>query len=276
MAQWTMGLGVGALGSPAASGSGLGTRAMGPPRQRQCLDPRSLALIRERLRKMEHVKARAWLGLLSLAGIMGAVLFVAAGSVRYWQAWAYLGVFFAGATLITLYLVINNPTLLARRLRAGPSAEKEPRQKIIMAFTSIGFVAMLVVPAVDQRFTWSRVPLALAVLGDLLTVLGYVIIFRVFRENPFTSATVEVAPEQKVIESGPYAIVRHPMYAGGALLLVGMPPALASYWGFLPLAAMLPFLLWRLMDEERFLAQHLPGYAEYCTRVRWRMIPKLF
>ena len=111
------------------------------------------------------MKARAWLGLLWLAGIMGAVLFFAAGSIRYWQAWAYLGVFFAGAALITLYLGIKNPALLARRLRAGPTAEKEPRQKVIMAFTSLSFIAMLVVPALDRRFSWSRVPLALPALG---------------------------------------------------------------------------------------------------------------
>jgi protein-S-isoprenylcysteine O-methyltransferase Ste14 len=225
---------------------------------------------------MERLEGRAWLGLLSLATLMGTLLFLTAGTIRYWQAWVYLGLFFGIATLITLYLIRKNPVLLARRVRGGPLAEKEPRQKLIMALNSLGFVALLAVPGLDHRFGWSGVPVALVVLGDLLTLVGFAVIFRVFKENPFTSATIDVVPEQKVISTGPYAIVRHPMYAGASLYLLGMPLALGSYWGFAALAAMLPFLVWRLCDEERVLKQNLSGYAEYCSRVRWRIIPKLF
>jgi protein-S-isoprenylcysteine O-methyltransferase Ste14 len=207
---------------------------------------------------------------------MALVLFLIAGTVRYWQAWVYLGLFFGGSSLVTLYLMKHDPALLKRRLRGGPGAEKEKSQKIIMTLTSLGFIALLVVPALDRRFGWSHVPLAVVVAGDVLTIAGLYMNFVVFKANPFTSATIEVASDQKVISTGPYAIVRHPMYSGGLLYLIGMPLALASYWGLIALAAMTPALIWRLFDEERFLLKNLPGYADYCAKVRWRLLPGIF
>ncbi len=215
-------------------------------------------------------------GLMSLAVAMGFLLFVSAGTVRYWEAWVYLGVFFGAAVLITLYLMKHDPALLKRRLSAGPTAEKEKAQKIIMLLASLGFIAALVVPALDHRFVWSSVPAYMIIAGDVLAALCFYVTFLVYRENPFTSATIEVAENQKVIDTGPYAIVRHPMYAGGLLLFIGTPLALGSYWGFLAFVAALPALLWRLLDEERFLSKNLPGYTEYCAKVRWRLIPGIF
>jgi protein-S-isoprenylcysteine O-methyltransferase Ste14 len=225
---------------------------------------------------MNSLNTKAWLGGVFLAVVMALLLFLPAGTARYWQAWIYLAVFFGSLLPQTLYLVRKNPALLKRRLKGGPLAEKEKSQKIIMLFTSIGFVALLVVPALDHRFLWSKAPPYMVAAGDLLTVLGFTIIFLVFKENPFTSAAIEVAVDQKVISTGPYAVVRHPMYAGGLLYLLGAPLALGSYWGLLALAAMWPFLIWRLFDEERFLSKNLPGYTEYCAKVRWRLIPGVF
>ena len=165
---------------------------------------------------------------------------------------------------------------MKRRLNAGPTAEKETTQKIIMLFASIGFIALLVVPALDYRFGWSTVPTALVVFGDVLVAAGFYLIFLVYKENTFTSATIEIAAGQKVIATGPYAIVRHPMYSGGLLLFVGMPLALGSYWGLPVFVATTPFLLWRLFDEERFLSKNLPGYAEYKSKVSSRLIPGVF
>ena len=142
-----------------------------------------------------------------------------------------------------------------------------------MIFTSIGFLALILVPAFDFRFGWPAVPLALVAAGDVLVAVGYSIIFLVYKENTFTSATIEVAEDQKVITTGPYALVRHPMYAGALLYLLGTPLALGSWWGLLPFAATLPFLLWRLFDEEAFLSKNLPGYAEYRDTVRYRLVP---
>src|SRR5262249_6897415 len=145
-----------------------------------------------------------------------------------------------------------------------------------MSFASIGFVGLLVLPALDHRYRWSEVPPSLVILGDAFTVLGFYFIFLVYKANPYTSATIEVVKDQTVISTGPYAIVRHPMYSGGMLYILGMPLALGSYWGFLVLVFMLPFLIWRLLDEEKFLTKNLRGYKEYCLRVRWRLLPKVF
>ena len=142
-----------------------------------------------------------------------------------------------------------------------------------MLFASIGFIALLVVPALDYRFRWSEVPLPGVIAGDLLVAIGFYFIFLVYRENTFTSATIEVAENQKVISTGPYAVVRHPMYASALLYLIGTPLALGSYWGLVALAFMTPFLIWRLFDEERFLAKNLPGYTEYQEKVQHRLLP---
>ena len=207
---------------------------------------------------------------------MTLLLFVPAGTVRYWQAWLYLAIFFAAATLTTKFLMRKDPALLERRMRGGPSAEKQPTQKLIMLFTSLGFIALLVVPALDYRFGWSMVPLAGVLVGDALVAVGFYFIFLVYKENTFTSATIEVVADQKVISTGPYAIVRHPMYASALLYLAGTPLALGSYWGFVPLVGTLPFLIWRLFDEERFLALNLPGYTDYQRRVRHRLVPRIW
>lgn len=222
------------------------------------------------------LNARAWFGVAILALVMGLVLFVSAGTVDYWQAWVYLGIFFGASIAITAYLMKNNPALLKRRLRGGPTAEKRGTQKIAMLFASIGFVALLVVPALDRRFGWSAVPLYLIAAGDALTAVCFYITFRAYRENPFTSATVEIAEDQRVIRTGPYSVVRHPMYIGGLMLFIGTPLALRSYWGLLAFGVTLPALIWRLLDEEKFLAANLPGYLEYCREVRWRLIPGIF
>src|ERR1044072_4116254 len=161
------------------------------------------------------LNTKAWLSLFALAVVMGLLIFLPAGTVQYWQAWLYLSVFMLVSFLTTLYLVRRDPALLARRMSGGPTAEKRTSQKLIMLFVSVAFVALLVVPALDRRFGWSSVPPAVAVFGDLLVAVGFYLIFRVYRENTYTSATIEVAEGQKVVSTGPYAVVRHPMYAGG-------------------------------------------------------------
>src|SRR5579864_5666325 len=139
---------------------------------------------------------------------MALLLFVPAGTVHYWQAWAYLGVFLGAAFLITLYLMKKDPALLKRRLSAGPTAEKEKTQKIIMFWASLGFIASLVVPAFDHRFSWSHVSPSGIIAGDVLVTLCFYFTFLVYKENTFTSATIEVADNQKIISTGPYAFVR--------------------------------------------------------------------
>jgi protein-S-isoprenylcysteine O-methyltransferase Ste14 len=207
---------------------------------------------------LKNLSVKAWLALAVLAVVMGLTLFVPAGTLHYWQAWVYLSIFIGASFLITLYLMRKDPALLERRMTGGPTAEKRPAQKVIMLCTSIGFVALLVVPGLDHRFGWSTVPLEVVVAGDVLVVIAFYFIFLVYRENTFTSATIEIAENQKVISTGPYAIVRHPLYASASLYLLGTPLALGSYWGLVPSAAIIPFLIWRLIDEECLLAGNLP------------------
>ena len=219
---------------------------------------------------------KALLSVPALTAVVGAIIFVAAGTMHYWQAWLYLLVFMLVSLFITIYLVKNDPELLKRRMRGGPQAEQRTSQKIIMLFTSVAFIALVVVPGLDRRFGWTLVPIVLVILGDALVAIGFYFIFLVYKENSYTSATIEVAADQKVIDTGPYKFVRHPMYASALLYLLGTPLALASYWGLIPFVAMIPFLMWRLMDEESMLKKELPGYSQYQQRVRRRLLPGIW
>ena len=221
-----------------------------------------------------HVKALLADFLLAL--VMGVLLFAAAGTVRYWQGWLFLAVFCGASAAVTLDLARHDPALLRRRLVGGPFAERQMSQKVITLFASIGFLSLLLVPALDHRFGWSHVPVPLVIAGDILIAAGFAVVLRVFRENTFTSARIEIAKEQRVITTGPYALVRHPMYAGAFLYLVGMPLALGSFWGLVALVPMVGVIIWRLLDEEALLASGLPGYADYLRSVRWRLIPGIF
>jgi protein-S-isoprenylcysteine O-methyltransferase Ste14 len=188
----------------------------------------------------------------------------------------YLAVFMGASAFITADLARRDPGLLQRRMHGGPTAENEPAQRVIMLLASLGFVALLVVPALDHRFHWSVVPLYVVLGGTLLVAIGFYCILLVYRANTFTAATIQVAAGQTVISTGPYAIVRHPMYASALLYLVGTPLALGSYRGLIVFIGMVPVLIWRLLDEERLLARELPGYSEYQARVRYRLVPYLW
>jgi len=225
---------------------------------------------------MDPLNKKALASVAIVVLVMATVLFVSAGTFDYWQAWTFLAVYLASSLAVTLYLMKADPTLLARRMRGGPTAESSPKQKLIMALTSLGFIALIVVPALDHRFAWSHMPPYVTVAGDVLVVLGFVAVLLVFKENSFSSATIEFAPDQKVISTGPYALVRHPMYAGALVLLLGIPLALGSWCGLLIVVAMLPALIWRLIDEEDFLAKNLPGYVAYQSRVRYRLLPQVW
>jgi len=211
--------------------------------------------------------------LIGLILIMAALIFIAAGTAAYWQAWLFLACYFAASLVVSFWLVRNDPALLERRMRGGPFAEGERNQKIIMTVTSIGFLALLVVPGLDHRFGWSRMSGTVAVLGNVLMFCGWLGILDVFRANTYAAATIQVASGQTVISSGPYGVVRHPMYAAALLMLLGVPIALGSLWGVLVLVALLPALAWRLLDEERVLLRDLEGYAAYRREVPWRLIP---
>jgi protein-S-isoprenylcysteine O-methyltransferase Ste14 len=208
-----------------------------------------------------------------LFAVMTTLIFGGAGTLDWWQGWVFLLVYFAWTVGVSVWLFRHDPALFERRLRGGPTAEKETVQKVIMTLMLVWFFGLLIVPALDYRFGWSHAPLWLAPVGEALFSSGWIMVVFVFKENSFTASTVEVMPNQTVVSTGPYAIVRHPMYVGGMFILIGMPLALGSWWGLAPVAGIAPVLIWRLLDEERMLARDLAGYAEYMGIVRYRLIP---
>jgi protein-S-isoprenylcysteine O-methyltransferase Ste14 len=219
---------------------------------------------------------RAYQGLAQLLFVLAACVFGAAWSLAYWQGWLFLCVFGGAVTLITAHFLAHDPALIERRLKAGATAETQPRQKLVQAVASVVFLALLVVPGLDHRFGWSHVPVPVAVAGDVLVALGLLIVFFVFRANSYTSAVIEVGTEQTIVTTGPYRFVRHPMYAGALLLILGIPLALGSLWGLLICLAMVVTIVARLLDEERYLASRLPGYPAYCATTRYRLVPGIF
>jgi protein-S-isoprenylcysteine O-methyltransferase Ste14 len=222
---------------------------------------------------MNGVIAKAVLGLAQLVITLGLVLFVPAWTLDFPLAWIYLAVFALSAALITAYLSSHDPALLGRRIRAGPRAESSPLQQVLQTAATLSFVGIFIVASLDHRFSWSRVPLEIALAGDVAVALGFLIVFRVFRENTYTAATIEVVAGQSVVSSGPYAIVRHPMYAGALILLAGTPLALGSWWGLVLLIPMTLVIIWRLLDEEAFLETNLPNYTHYRQNIRYRLFP---
>ena len=223
-----------------------------------------------------NLKQRAITGGAALLGALALLLFFSSSSLSYWQAWLYLLVFALATTAISFYLIDRDPALMERRLRAGPAAETERSQQIIQGIASISFLFIYIVAGLDHRFDWSSVPAAVVGVGDVLVAIGFWIVFLTFRENSHASATIEVGEDQPVISSGPYAIVRHPMYAGAGILVLASALALGSLWALLPAIALMGCVVWRLIEEERFLAKNLPGYIEYREKTRYRLIPLIW
>ena len=220
--------------------------------------------------------ARALAGFLFLFAVLAGVLFGAAGTLQFARAWLTLAVFFGCAGAITVWLWFTDQALLERRVKAGPGAEPNPMQNVVQGLAGLIFLATFVVPGLDTRLGWSHAPLAVSLAGAAMIAIGFGIVFLTFRENTFTAGTIEVAEGQQVIASGPYAMVRHPMYAGALVMVAGIPLALGSWFGLIPAALLVPVLVWRLTREEAFLATHLVGYSEYRDRVGYRLLPMLW
>jgi protein-S-isoprenylcysteine O-methyltransferase Ste14 len=222
---------------------------------------------------LDDIKKQALVGLAALAVVLWLALFLPVGSLNYWQAWIYWLVFSISVSAISIYFLKKDLNLIASRLKTGPTAEKEKNQKLANSLITIIFILLILVPPFDHRFQLSHVPLYLVLASDVFVALGLLIIFLVFRENSFTSAVIEVNKGQKVISTGPYRVVRHPMYAGALLMLLFTPLALGSFWGLPAFIPMFVVIALRVVEEEKFLAKNLSEYAEYCRKVRHRIIP---
>lgn len=223
-------------------------------------------------RLYRQIVTQSVLGLLFFAGL----IVLSAGTWRYWRGWTFLAVFAASTAAFTVYLAFNDKALLERRMKAGPRHEQEGSQKIIVSLIIVAFFACIVFAILDYRFALSRVPPWVSVFGDAIVIASFIGIFRVIRVNSWAASNVRVEPDQQVVDTGPYAHVRHPMYAAAIWLFVGIPLALGSWYTIVLVIPVLAVLRWRLLDEERVLARELPGYTKYMQRVRYRLVPRVW
>ena len=208
----------------------------------------------------------------SLVGFM-LLLFLPAGTLNYWQGWAFLGVFALVSLVPTLYLGRLDPATVERRMHAGPTAETRPVQKAVVTGIVLSFTGMLVVAGLDRRFGWSSVPTAVSVLGDVMVAVGLGTAMLVVFQNRYAAANIIVEKDQPLVTTGLYGVVRHPMYSGSVVMMIGMPLALGSYWALLVAVAALVLLVIRIVDEEKMLSQELTGYRDYMQKVHYRLVP---
>lgn len=205
--------------------------------------------------------------------VLSAMFLIPAGTFAYWEAWTYMAILLIPMFFVLIYLIKNDPGLLARRMKMK---EKEAEQKLIIKLSYIPSLMIFLLPGFDKRFGWSNMPLGVVVTADILVLLGYGIFFLVLKENPYASRIIEVEPGQTVIASGPYAKVRHPMYSGVLLLYICSPLALGSYWAIIPAVFNIPVIVARILNEEKVLTRDLEGYEEYMQRTRYRLIPGIW
>jgi protein-S-isoprenylcysteine O-methyltransferase Ste14 len=202
-----------------------------------------------------------------------ALLFWPAGTLDYWQAWVFIAVFIVSTMVPSIYLAVKDPAALQRRMKAGPMAETRALQKLVIIGTILAVVAVLVISALDHRFGWSNVPTPIVIVGNILVAVGLGIAQLVVIQNSYAAATITVEEDQKVVSTGLYGLVRHPMYVGTLIMMIGTPLALDSYWALLATVLALPVLAARIDDEEKMLRQELDGYDEYTHKVHYRLVP---
>lgn len=205
--------------------------------------------------------------------VFGLILFLVAGTFDYWQAWVFLAVFALSTWIPGVYLLRTNPDALKRRMRAGPTAETRTKQKAFIASWYLSLVSVFVISALDHRFGWSQVPTAVCLVGDILVAIALGVVMLVVIQNSYAAAVVRVEEGQKLVSTGLYGLVRHPMYTGNVILIVGIPLALGSYWGLLVLVPAVFVLALRIRDEENLLQDELDGYRAYTQEVRHRLVP---
>jgi len=205
-----------------------------------------------------------------------ATIFVSAGTINYWQGWLYSSVVIISLTIFQVSIAVHNPAAIGRRMQMGASHEKQTRQKIITSFAMPVLLAVFVFPALDHRFGWSPVPWYISIVGEVFVFFGLYLYYRVMRSNSFAASNIQVEEGQKVISIGPYAVVRHPMYLGALVFLVGTLLALGSLWTLLMTPVFLLVFVIRIRDEEKVLSCDLIGYTEYKKIVRWQLVPGIF
>lgn len=221
----------------------------------------------------QRLMRSALIRMLSAIPMLMLLFFLPAGTFRYWEAWVYIAVLMGLVSAALIYLLKKDPALLERRLR---SREKRSEQSTIIKVSILVSLLTFLIPGFDHRFGWSNVSVAVVILANLLIILRYVFIIFVWRENSFTARTVEVEQGQKVIATGPYSLVRHPMYLGFVFVYVFSLLALASWWAMIPALLIIPILVIRIVNEEKLLINELEGYKAYTDKTRFRLFPGIW
>ena len=196
-----------------------------------------------------------------------------AGTLNYWEVYVYFGILIVPMLFVLMYFLGKDPRFLERRSRG---AEKVKEQKLIQLINLPVFMAAFIIPGLDKRFGWSDIPVEVIIITDIVILLGYLIIFIVFRENSYASRIIEIDKEQKVISTGLYSIIRHPMYLGVLIMYLPTPLALGSYWGLIPMGLLPVALVFRILNEEKVLSEKLEGYKDYCRKTKYRLIPYIW
>jgi protein-S-isoprenylcysteine O-methyltransferase Ste14 len=222
---------------------------------------------------LKALKRTALLRYFLLFPILGLSFFLPAWSLKYWEGWLYIFVIAIPVAIFGLYLFKNDPGLLERRMR---TKETRKEQKLILKISGLSFPLIFLLPGLDKRLGWSNVPVFVELASFALVLLGYFMVTAVFRANRYASRVVEVEEGQKVISTGPYGVVRHPMYSSLIVLYLFTPLALGSYWAVIPAGLFLLVLVPRIIGEEKELGEKLEGYREYCAKVRFRLIPGIW
>ena len=204
---------------------------------------------------------------------IGICTLLPAGTFKYWQVYLYFSVIVIPMIFVLFYFLKRDPKFLERRTKG---TEKVKEQKLIQLINLPVFMAAFIIPGLDRRFGWSDVPVEVIIITDIVILLGYLIIFRVFRENSYASRIIEIDKEQKVISTGLYSIVRHPMYIGVLIMYLPTPLALGSYWGLIPMALLPATIVFRILNEEKVLSEKLDGYKDYCRKTKYRLIPYIW
>lgn len=205
--------------------------------------------------------------------VLALIVLLPAGTFNYWEFYVYLAILVIPMIFVLFYFLNRDPRFLERRTRAR---EKEKTQVVVQIFFSIFFLGGYVLSGFDKRFGWSQVPVYIVLLADLVILLGYLIIFRVFRENSYASRIVEVEDHQELITTGLYSLVRHPMYVGVLIMYVPTPIALGSWLGLIPMMMIPLALVLRIRNEEAVLKRQFPEYSDYCRKTPYRLIPGLW
>lgn len=215
-----------------------------------------------------------YFSILIFFAVLFGLIFFAAGTFCFWKGWLYWIVFSLSTFVITAYFLKNDPALIERRIRP---TETRPMQIVGQSIAAVLFLGGIIfLPSLDYHFGWSVVPLWVSILADILVVIGFAIVFTVFKVNTFTSRAVEYIEGQTVISVGPYSIVRHPMYSGATLIIFASPFALDSFWGLIPALLLMIVIVLRIIDEEKLLLKELDGYQNYCCKTKYRLIPFLW